>query len=60
MFQNVRLYILIILHTLAIMILKEFKWSYCVISEILAQIDSKLKFHIHTDTVVKKAYRVLA
>ena len=23
------------------------------------QIDSKLKFHIHTDTVVKKAYRVL-
>ena len=35
MFQNVGLYILIILYTLAIMFLKEFDWSYCVISGIL-------------------------
>ena len=61
MFQNVRCYTLATLPILAISyaldgIQLELLDNY---RDLGIQIDSKLKFHIHTDTVVKKAYRVL-
>ena len=39
----------------------QLNWNYWKIFEILVamQVDTKLKFHTHTDTVVKKAYRIL-
>ena len=39
----------------------ELNWNYYMenIQDLGIQVDAKLKFHTHTDTVVKKAYCVL-